>query len=152
MQQINQTIIKSTPISVTTLHRSVALCRSSFESLVHEKISPPYWVNCFYGGEHGIRLARLRAFGRRRSEPSTGRLLCTASPSNPLPIKLKKSAHPDGWTVFCWRRARDSNPRNRFSSSHDFQSCSFDQLGQLSITVKQRSLLYITIRKKSSLF
>ena len=35
--------------------------------------------------------------------------------------------------LFFWRRARDSNPRNRFSSLHDFQSCSFDQLGQLSV-------------------
>ena len=32
-----------------------------------------------------------------------------------------------------WRRARDSNPRNRFGGLHDFQSCSFDQLGQLSV-------------------
>ena len=36
------------------------------------------------------------------------------------------------WVLF-WRRARDSNPRSRFSDLHDFQSCSFDQLGQLSI-------------------
>ena len=34
---------------------------------------------------------------------------------------------------YFWRRARDSNPRNRFGGLHDFQSCSFDQLGQLSV-------------------
>ncbi len=37
------------------------------------------------------------------------------------------------YTVISWRRARDSNPRNRFGGLHDFQSCSFDQLGQLSV-------------------
>ena len=31
-----------------------------------------------------------------------------------------------------WRRARDSNPRTGFDLLHDFQSCSFGQLGQLS--------------------
>lgn len=32
-----------------------------------------------------------------------------------------------------WRRARDSNPRSLVKDLHDFQSCSFDQLGQLSV-------------------
>ena len=32
-----------------------------------------------------------------------------------------------------WRRARDSNPRTGYSPLHDFQSCSFGQLGQLSV-------------------
>ena len=36
-----------------------------------------------------------------------------------------------------WRRARDSNPRSRFGGLHDFQSCSFDQLGQLSSSTVQ---------------
>ena len=34
--------------------------------------------------------------------------------------------------VRTWRRDGDSNPRNRFSGLHDFQSCSFGQLGHLS--------------------
>ena len=37
-------------------------------------------------------------------------------------------------TVDLWRRARDSNPRSRVDGLHDFQSCSFDQLGQLSVS------------------
>ena len=37
--------------------------------------------------------------------------------------------------LFLWRRARDSNPRNRFNGLHDFQSCSFGHLGQLSTTL-----------------
>ena len=37
----------------------------------------------FFGGELGIRLARLRALGRSRSQQSTGLLLCTIRPSNP---------------------------------------------------------------------
>ena len=48
-----------------------------------------------------------------------------------------------------WRRARDSNPRSRFSDLHDFQSCSFDQLGQLSIS--QQSIFYTIFSKKSRL-
>src|SRR5690625_4497594 len=32
-----------------------------------------------------------------------------------------------------WRRARDLNPRGHVNSLHDFQSCSFNQLGQLSM-------------------
>ncbi len=55
---------------------------------------------------------------------------------------------------FFWRRARDSNPRNRFSSLHDFQSCSFDQLGQLSINIFNyvAYVLYMNSKKKSSVF
>ena len=52
-------------------------------------------------------------------------------------------------TVELWRRARDSNPRTGVNPLHDFQSCSFDQLGQLS---KQRKLLYTIYKKKSSLY
>ena len=50
-------------------------------------------------------------------------------------------------TLIEWRRARDSNPRSRFSDLHDFQSCSFDQLGQLSIYFL--GLLYNSCSKKS---
>ncbi len=50
-----------------------------------------------------------------------------------------------------WRRARDSNPRSRFSDLHDFQSCSFDQLGQLSGYLIALTL-YTSTQKKSSLF
>ena len=49
--------------------------------------------------------------------------------------------------LFFWRRARDSNPRNGFGRLHDFQSCSFDRLGQLSVFIKltgayQQALCY----------
>ena len=39
-----------------------------------------------------------------------------------------------------WRRARDSNPRTGFDLLHDFQSCSFGQLGQLSKFISQYSV------------
>lgn len=67
---------------------------------------------------------------------------------------IKKVAASDMQLVATWRRARDSNPRMSVDSLHDFQSCSFDQLGQLSIR-KHRSvisgalLLYRTSVKKS---
>ena len=43
-----------------------------------------------------------------------------------------------------WRRARDSNPRSRFDGLHDFQSCSFDQLGQLSVCSTGFIILYVS--------
>ena len=57
-------------------------------------------------------------------------------------------------TLIEWRRARDSNPRSRFSDLHDFQSCSFDQLGQLSIKLFcfLRDLLYNRAGEKSIAF
>src|SRR5699024_11903505 len=39
----------------------------------------------------------------------------------------------NGPYILGWRRARDSNPRDRGCGLHDFQSCSFNQLGQLSM-------------------
>ena len=56
-------------LAVTTVHRTVALYRSSFESLASElnektKGSPLRNYLSFFGGEQGIRLARLRALGR----------------------------------------------------------------------------------------
>ena len=60
---------------------------------------------------------------------------------------------PKGTGIIFWRRARDSNPRSRFSDLHDFQSCSFDQLGQLSIYSSKHFqsalILYIIDYKKS---
>ena len=43
------------------------------------------------------------------------------------------TAWPTGHSLKIWRRARDLNPRDHGSGLHDFQSCSFGQLGQLSI-------------------
>ena len=40
-----------------------------------------------FGGPEGIRLARLRALGRSRSQQSTGLLLCAARPSSPIKQK-----------------------------------------------------------------
>ena len=48
-----------------------------------------------------------------------------------------------------WRRERDSNPRYTFRCTHDFQSCTFGQLGHLSIIFIHRALLCM---KSSSLF
>ena len=53
--------------------------------------------------------------------------------SNPINNSQKNKGYSKRYTLYLWRRARDSNPRNRCSSLHDFQSCSFDQLGQLSV-------------------
>ena len=55
--------------------------------------------------------------------------------SNPLlSYQQKTKGTANAIPFIFWRRARDSNPRNRFGGLHDFQSCSFDQLGQLSVS------------------
>ena len=43
----------------------------------------------------------------------------------------KKVAASDMKLAATWRRRRDSNPRNRFSGLHDFQSCALDQTRRL---------------------
>ena len=60
----------------------------------------------------------------------------------------KKDSNTKRHYYLFWRRARDSNPRNGFGRLHDFQSCSFDQLGQLSTSLIAL-LLYITCKEKS---
>ena len=52
---------------------------------------------------------------------------------NPLP-EIKKE-HREGVPFFIWRRARDSNPRILVEALHDFQSCSFGQLGQPCVCI-----------------
>ena len=53
--------------------------------------------------------------------------------SNPcFLIILKRKKHPSVLFSF-WRRCRDLNPGNGLSRLHDFQSCSFGQLGHICI-------------------
>ena len=118
------------------------LSPSLFESLFYEKKNHHHKGSDFiFGGEQGIspRLSPLSPrFARchRRQKQSTGlfsseRLCLSPSLFESLFI-IKKQNHPKGWLCFLWRRARDSNPRTGYSPLHDFQSCSFGQLGQLS--------------------
>ena len=58
-------------------------------------------------------------------------LLPTLKPKGFESLFGKMKAPKKGCFHF-WRRARDSNPRNSVDCLHDFQSCSFGQLGQLS--------------------
>ena len=81
-------------LAVTTVHRTVALYRSSFES-------------------------HLNIYKQKRTDTTRVSVL------------------------FSWRRARDSNPRTGYSPLHDFQSCSFDQLGQLSVCLSNNFCYYI---------
>ena len=63
----------------------------------------------FSGVPGGIRLARLRALGRSRSQQSTGLLLCTARPSNPSSHEKKVPASKEADTF--WRPRRDCDSR-----------------------------------------
>ena len=94
------------------------------------------------GGEQGVfrrtavrlRIASLFNHGLSNSPPD-----CFHRQSRPslfeslAALSTKNKGYSKCYTLCFWRRARDSNPRNRFGGLHDFQSCSFDQLGQLSV-------------------
>ena len=137
----------SLPPSAKTVHRTVFFRKAlPFSLLVripfYKKKNHHHKGSDFiFGGEQGIspRLLPLSPrFARchRRQKQSTGlfsseRLCLSPSLFESLFI-IKKQNHPNGWLCFLWRRARDSNPRTGYSPLHDFQSCSFGQLGQLS--------------------
>ncbi len=82
-------------------------------------------------------IASLRSLPRRRKGFPEAFSSASLPPcSNPLFLNLTKNNNgTKRYRYHFWRRARDSNPRSRFSDLHDFQSCSFDQLGQLSINL-----------------
>ncbi len=65
--------------------------------------------------------------------------------SNPLLYKSKE-APPFGDASFSWRRARDSNPRNRYSSLHDFQN--FSDFAK-AVVIHQGFMFYILCLKRS---
>ena len=57
--------------------------------------------------------------------------------------------------LFCLHIMAESKgfePSNRFRRLHDFQSCSFDQLGQLSIDQMTRNIIYDFIQKSKQIF
>ena len=95
-----------------------------------------------FGGEQGIRAFlnrvachpmrciryRLHHHSLQNNSPDCFALRSCLKGSNPY---HKKTAIPKRYRSF-WRRARDSNPRVGVYPLHDFQSCSFGQLGQLS--------------------
>ena len=53
----------------------------------------------FVGPPEGIRFARLRAFGRSRSQRSTGALLCAARPSSPAKKKNHRLSDDNLWLL-----------------------------------------------------
>ena len=95
------------------------------------------------GGEQGIfrrtavrlRIASLFNHGLSNSPPDCFHRQSRPSLFESLAVlSTKNKGYSKCYTLHFWRRARDSNPRNRFGGLHDFQSCSFDQLGQLSVS------------------
>ena len=107
-------------LAVATVHRTVALSRSSFESLLKKEIPRLDETRNFLARSKGLRFARLRALGRSRSQQSTGLLLCPARPSNPF---LKKKFPVSMRREISWPARRDSNPRSSESESAALSSC-----------------------------
>ena len=65
---------------------------------------------------------------------------------------IKNKADTMRYQLYFWRRARDSNPRTGDSPLHDFQSCSFDQLGQLSVSAIKCSIIIYEPEQKIKCF
>ena len=85
---------------------------------------------------HNTETTVKRTKPRRRIAPQRGSLMCkTAEKPYFKRFSGIEKVHRNSIkiTVDLWRRDGDSNPRSRFNGLHDFQSCSFDQLGHLSI-------------------
>ena len=95
----------------------------------------------FFGGEQGIfprlpplspRFARWHVGENSPPDCFLPQLRCSLLVRIPCPYLKNKKNTARVFFIF-WRRARDSNPRTGYSPLHDFQSCSFGQLGQLSV-------------------
>ncbi len=106
----------------------------------NKKTTDTQKVSVIFGGEQGIRWALpIVCYANTR--------LCSASPrgfESLFTYSNKKTTDTPKGICYFWRRARDSNPRNGFGRLHDFQSCSFDQLGQLSICSKNLLIKFCT--------
>ena len=102
---------------------------SLFESLVKKKDGK---IRLFLAESKGFfracRLYRLASLVATSAKTVHRTVFFRFAPSLFESLVKKK----DGKNRLFWRRARDSNPRIPLKASHDFQSCSFGQLGQLS--------------------
>ena len=63
-----------------------------------------------------------------------------------------KTGHSFCYALFFMAESKGFEPSNRFRRLHDFQSCSFDQLGQLSIDQMTRNIIYDFIQKSKQIF
>ena len=72
--------------------------------------------------------------------------------SNPVFTFKQKTGHSFCYALFFMAESKGFEPSNRFRRLHDFQSCSFDQLGQLSIDQMTRNIIYDFIQKSKQIF
>ena len=72
--------------------------------------------------------------------------------SNPFFTFKQKTGHSFCYALFFMAESKGFEPSNRFRRLHDFQSCSFDQLGQLSIDQMTRNIIYDFIQKSKQIF
>ena len=70
----------------------------------------------------------------------------------PFLLSSKKAGHSFCYALFFMAESKGFEPSNRFRRLHDFQSCSFDQLGQLSIDQMTRNIIYDFIQKSKQIF
>ena len=120
-------------------------------------------VQCSY--TISLLLAESKGLGSLRSPESLLRKLsyyrllltrlCLAKDykgSNPVFTFKQKTGHSFCYALFFMAESKGFEPSNRFRRLHDFQSCSFDQLGQLSIDQMTRNIIYDFIQKSKQIF
>ena len=105
----------------------------------HATLCNPHATGCIFGGQHPHEYKKAAQRGSKCFTMSLVLLVVDNADRVEFVIyqrfqtKKEPRLHCINITEISWRRARDSNPRSRFDGLHDFQSCSFDQLGQLSV-------------------
>ena len=72
--------------------------------------------------------------------------------SNPVFTFKQKTGRSKCCALFFMAASKGFEPSNRFRRLHDFQSCSFDQLGQLSIDQITKDIIYDFIKKSKQYF
>ena len=110
-------------------------------------------------------MAESKGFGSLRSPSSLlrklsyYRLLLTrlrlakdCKGSNPVFTFKQKTGRSKCCALFFMAESKGFEPSNRFRRLHDFQSCSFDQLGQLSIDQITKDIIYDFIKKSKQYF
>ena len=111
----------------------------------------------FYGGEQGTRLTSFA----REFAPQTILLYTSFDKTSSCKRLLgfeshftlkQKAGHSFCYALFFLAESKGFEPSNRFRRLHDFQSCSFDQLGQLSIDQMTRNIIYDFIQKSKQIF
>ena len=152
--------IKETKCTLLT-RKNCTLCRFYYGLSTHNENAKTGHSFCYAL----FFMAESEGLGSLRSPSSLLRKLSYCKPlltrlrlakdckgSNPVFTFKQKTGHSFCYALFFMAESKGFEPSNRFRRLHDFQSCSFDQLGQLSIDQMTRNIIYDFIQKSKQIF